>query len=260
MNLALRGVKFTYPSVPVLNNVSFELNEREMLAVVGKNGSGKSTLIKCINKIVKYQGGNIFVHRKEVKNMRRRDIARKMAYHPQKTFYNFPVTVFEAVFMGRYPHSGWNSDKDGEKHVWEVLKVLGLEALALRDYNEISGGQQQKVIIARALAQEADILLLDEPTSDLDIRYQLEVMEIMRRLVKEKNISAIVAIHDLNLASRYCDRIVMLHEGVIFSAGAPNEVLTSANIAKVYGVAASVCEHEGTLHVIPDRPIQETLL
>ena len=133
--------------------------------------------------------------------------------------------------------------------------MMGLESLALRDYNELSGGQQQKVIIARALAQEAKILLLDEPTSDLDIRYQLEVMEIIGKLVREKNISAIVAIHDLNLAARYCERIVMLHEGIIFSAGTPREVFTPENIASVYGVDASVREDEGTLHIIPKRPI-----
>lgn len=255
MNLKLQGVEFAYPSISVLKGVSFELQEGEMLAIVGKNGSGKSTLIKCINRILKYQSGNISVHREEVKNMRRRDVAKKMAYHPQKTFYNFPVTVFDTVLMGRYPHSGWNGDKKGEKRVWEVLKILDLEPFALRDYNEISGGQQQKVIIARALAQEAKILLLDEPTSDLDIRYQLEVMEIIRRIVKERNISAIVSIHDLNLASRYCDRIVMLHNGVIFRAGTPCEVFTPENIANVYGVDVSVHEYEGVLHIVLEKPI-----
>jgi iron complex transport system ATP-binding protein len=251
MNLALRGVEFTYPGVSVLKGVSFDLRGGEMLAIVGKNGSGKSTLIKCINKILKYQNGNISVDHEEVKNMRRKDIAKIMAYHPQKTFYNFPVTVFDTVLMGRYPHSGWSGDKEGEKRVWAVLKMLGLESLALRDFNQISGGQQQKVIIARALVQEAKILLLDEPTNDLDIRYQLEVMEIIRRLVKEKNISAIVVIHDLNLASKYCDQIIMLRDGVIFSAGPPGEVFTPENIAGVYGVDASVCEHEGVIHIIP---------
>ena len=255
MDITLQGVTFTYPSVPVLKGVSFELNGGQMLAVVGKNGSGKSTLMKCMNRILNYQGGTITVEREEVQKMRGIDIAKKMAYHPQKTFFNFPVTVFDTVLMGRYPHKDGESDKEGERRVWEVLKMMDLESLALRDYNEISGGQQQKVIIARALAQEARILLLDEPTSDLDIRYQLEVMDIIRRLVKEKDISAIVAIHDLNLASRYCDRIVMLNDGIIFSAGTPREVLTPQNIASVYGVDAAVREHKEALHIIPNRPL-----
>jgi iron complex transport system ATP-binding protein len=255
MNLTLQGLKFTYPSVPVLNGVSFELNAREILAIVGKNGSGKSTLMKCMNRILKYQAGNIFIDREEIKNMRRKEIARKMAYHPQKTFYASPVTVFDVVLMGRYPHSGGNTDNEGEERAWEVLRMMGLEGLAMRDYNEISGGQQQKVIIARALAQEANILLLDEPTSDLDIRYQLEVMEIIKQLVRGKGISAAVAIHDLNLAARFCDRIIMLNDGLIFCAGTPREVFTPENIARVYGVDALVREDEAGLHIIPSRAI-----
>ena len=255
MDLTLQGVTFSYPSIPVLKGVSFELNGGQMLAIVGKNGSGKSTLMKCMNRILKYQGGNISMQREEVRTMRRIDIAKKMAYHPQKTFFNFPVTVFDTVLMGRYPHIAWDGDKEGEEWVWDVLRMMGLESLALRDYNELSGGQQQKVIIARALAQEAKIFLLDEPTSDLDIRYQLEVMELVRKLVREKNVAAIVAIHDLNLAARYCDRIVMLHNGIIFSAGTPIEVFTPENIAAVYGVDASIHESEGVPHIIPRKPI-----
>lgn len=256
MDLILQGVKFSYPSVPVLDGVSFELRGGQMLAIVGKNGSGKSTLIKCMNRVLEYQGGAITIQREDVRNMRRVDIAKKMAYHPQKTFFNFSITVFDTVLMGRYPHVAWGGDRGGEERVWEVLRMMDLESLALRDYNEISGGQQQKVIIARAIAQEAKILLLDEPTSDLDIRYQLEVMEIIGKLVRKKGISAIVAIHDLNLASRYCDRIIMLHGGVVLGVGTPREVLTSENIARVYGVDASVSEDEGILHIIPKRPIR----
>ncbi|MBN2453467.1 MAG: ABC transporter ATP-binding protein [Candidatus Omnitrophica bacterium] len=256
MNLVLQAVEFSYPSVPVLKGVSLGLKSGEMLAIAGRNGSGKSTLIRCMNRILKCRRGHIVLCGEEVKNLRRMDIARKMAYHPQKTSYNFPITVFEAVLMGRYPHSEWDGDKDGEGHVHEALKMLGIEDLALRDFNEISGGQQQKVVIARAIAQEAKILLLDEPTSDLDIRCQLEVMDTIRRLVKERGISAVVAIHDLNLASRYCDRIVMLNKGVICGAGTPREVLTPENIASVYGVDASVHESGGILHIIPRKPIQ----
>ena len=255
MNLVLRGVEFAYPSVPVLKGVSCELNGGEMVALVGKNGSGKSTLMKCMNRILEYQGGAIVAQQEEVRGMSRIDIARKMAYHPQKTFFNFPVTVFDTILMGRYPHRGMESGHEGEERAWEVLKMMNLESLALRDYNEISGGQQQKVIIARALAQEARILLLDEPTSDLDIRYQLEVMKTIRKSVKKKGLLAIVAIHDLNLASRYCDRIVMLSDGVIVSAGKPRDVFTPENIAGVYGVDASVGEHEGVLHIISKNPI-----
>jgi iron complex transport system ATP-binding protein len=255
MKLKLRDVEFEYPSISVLKNVSFELNSQEILAIVGKNGAGKSTLIKCINRILEYQNGNILLDQQEVKKMRRRDIAKKMAYLPQKTVYTFPITVFEVVLIGWYPHLSWSNNKEGEERIWKILKILNLESLALRDYKEISGGQQQKVIIARALAQKAKILLLDEPTSDLDIRHQLEVMEVIRKLVRERNISAIVAIHDLNLASKYSDRVIMLNGGTIFAVGSPCSVFTPENIAKVYGVEVSVTEKEGNPHIIPIRPI-----
>lgn len=255
MKLKLNNLEFEYPAVPVLKDVSLELCPKEVLAIVGKNGSGKSTLIKCINRIIEYQKGEISLDGKDMRRLRRKEIAKKMAYHPQKTSYDFPVTIFDVVLTGRYPYSSWANDANQEEHVWEVLKMMGLEELALKDYNRISGGQQQKVIIARALAQEADILLLDEPTSDLDIRYQLEVMELVRKLVREKDMAAIVAIHDLNLASRYCDKIAMLHNGIIFSAGAPREVLTCENISIVYGVDASIHENEGIMHIIPKMPI-----
>lgn len=255
MKLTLSDVAFEYPSVPVLRDVSFALEPAEMIAIVGKNGSGKSTLMKCVNRLLSARSGSIVADGREVGSMTRGEIARTMAYHPQKTFYHFPITVFDVVLMGRYPYAGSEHDHEGEARVWEVLELLGLKEIALRDYDRLSGGQQQKVIMARALAQEARILLLDEPTSDLDIRYQLEVMGITRHLVKEKGLSAIVAIHDLNLAGRFCDRILMLSEGVITAAGTPREVLTPERIAAVYGVEASVYDDGGVIHLIPRRPL-----
>ena len=255
MKLKLRNVEFEYPSVSALKNISFELNSQEILAIVGKNGAGKSTLIRCINRILEYKKGNILLDEQEVEKMKRKDIAKRIAYLPQKTSYTFPITVFDVVLMGRYPHLSWSNNKENEKHVWEILKILNLGSLALRDFREISAGQQQKVIIARALVQEANLLLLDEPTSDLDLRHQLEVMEIIKKIVWGKNISAIVAIHDLNLAARYSDVVIMLNNGEIFAAGTPFSVFTSKNIAKVYGVEASVTQKEGIPNIIPQRPI-----
>ena len=134
--------------------------------------------------------------------------------------------------------------------------MLNIEEFAMRDINELSGGQQQKVFIARALTQEPDVLLLDEPTSNLDIRHQLEVMDIIKNIVIEKEISAIMAIHDLNLASRYADRIVMMHSGEIFSAGDPESALTPENIESVYGVEVKVSNHDGRPYIVPIRPVK----
>jgi len=251
--LKVKELEFFYPSVPVLENINLEIFPGEVVAIVGKNGAGKSTLIKCVNRILEPQKGKVFLGEKELNRMKRKDIAKTMAYLSQKTSHAFPVTVFDAVLSGRYPHRSWNSNEEDEVRVSEILKVLDLENLALRDFNEISGGQQQQVLIARALAQEANILLLDEPTSDLDIRHQLEVMETIKRLVRGKRVTAIITIHDLNLASRYADRIVMLNDGLIFAAGAADSVLTPENIAQVYHVRVLVNKVNGKPH-IPHKP------
>lgn len=257
MKLKVKDVEFSYASVPVLKDVCIELAESEMLGVVGPNGAGKSTLIRCIDRILVPQKGSIVLDGRDIKDMRLLELAKKMGYIPQSTSQIFPATVFDTVLMGRRPHLGWrSSEKDTEK-VLEMLQLLNIEEFAMRDINELSGGQQQKVFIARALTQEPDVLLLDEPTSNLDIRHQLEVMDIIKNIVREKGIAAIMAIHDLNLASRYADRILMMNSGKIFSAGDPVSVLTPANIKRVYGVEAEVNNNNGRPYIVPIRPVKQ---
>jgi iron complex transport system ATP-binding protein len=160
--------------------------------------------------------------------------------------------------MGRSPHIGWRSSKKDNEKVLDVLQMLNIEDLAMRDINEISGGQQQRVFIARALAQEPGTLLLDEPTSNLDIQHQLEVMEIIKDLVVKKGISTIMAVHDLNLASRYTDRVIIMKGGRIFAAGTPPDVLTPENIRSVYGVEVEVINRNGEMpYIIPIRSVRQ---
>ncbi len=255
VKLRIMGVEFSYGSEAVLKGVSIEIPQGEMLSIIGPNGAGKTTLLRCINRILKPRKGVIMVNGKSIEGISRREIARKMGYVPQSTHQVFPNTVFDVILMGRRPHFAWKcNEKDIEK-VLETLKMLGIENLAMRDITELSGGQQQKVFIARALAQEPEILLLDEPTSNLDIKHQLEVMNIIKSITNEKGITAIMAIHDLNLASRYADRVIMMHEGRIFAAGSPEEVLTPENIREVYGVEAEVlCGKDGKPLILPLRP------
>jgi len=255
VKLGIRDLKFSYPSVPVLNNVRLEVHPGQIVAIVGKNGAGKSTLIKCINRILEPQQGSIMVDNAEVSRMSRRQIARKMAYLPQRGRQRFPITVFDTVLMGRHPHIEFGSGPDDERQVARTLEMLGLEDIALRDFNELSGGQQQKVLIARAIAQQVDIFLLDEPTSNLDIRHQLEVMGLLGQLVHNRGISAIVTVHDLNIACRFVDRVIMLCEGTIFAAGTPEDVLTAENIRQVYEVEVRVEKHQGKPFIIPLRPM-----
>jgi len=256
MKLKVKELEFSYASTSVLENVCMELAPSEILGIVGPNGAGKSTLLRCIDRILKPQRGSTLLDGQEIKEMSRMEIARRIGYVPQTSQRVFPATVFDTVLMGRRPHLGWQSNEQDVEKVLDVLKLLEIVEFALRDFNEISGGQQQKVLIARALAQEADVLLLDEPTSNLDIRHQLEAMDIIKKLVKEKEISAIMAIHDLNLASRYSDRIIMMNSGKIFSAGDSESALTPENIEHVYGVEVKVSNHDGRPYIVPIRPVK----
>jgi len=256
VKLKIKDVEFSYASVPILKNVCIELRASEMLSVVGPKGAGKSTLLRCIDRILKPQRGSILLDEREIKEMSRMELAKKMGYIPQSSAQVFPATVFDTVLLGRRPHVGWRSSEKDTKMVLEMLQMLNIKSFAMRDINELSGGQQQKVFIARALTQEPDVLLLDEPTSNLDIKHQLEVMDIIKNIVREKGIAAIMAIHDLNLASRYADRIVMMNGGEIFDAGDAAAVLTPENIKHVYDVEVKVNNHDGRPYIVPIRPVQ----
>ena len=258
MKLKMKNVVFAYSSVPVLNEVCLELGSSEVLGIVGPNGSGKSTLIRCIDNILKPQKGSILLNEQEIRKLSRIEIARRIGYVPQSSAQIFPTTVFDVVLMGRRPHARWRSSDEDIDKVVEILELLGIEDFALRDFGELSGGEHQKVLLARALAQEADVLLLDEPTSNLDIRHQLEVMDIIEVLVREREISVIIAIHDLNLASRFSDTLVFLNKGRIYDAGEPAQVLTQENIRNVYGVEAIVSKNSGYPHIIPIAPVPTT--
>ena len=251
MKLKIKDVVFAYSSVPVLDSICLELAPAEVLGIVGPNGAGKSTLIRCIDNILRPQRGSIFLDGREIRKMSRMEIARRIGYVPQSSAHTFPTTVFDAVLMGRRPHTSWRSSEQDVDKVVEILELLEIADFALRDFSELSGGEQQKVLLARALAQEADVLLLDEPTANLDIRHQLEVMDIIKNLVREWGVSAVMAIHDLNLASRYADRVVMLNGGKILAAGDPVSVFTPENIAHVYGVEALVKNEGGIPYVVP---------
>ena len=252
MRLRVHDIAFSYTSTPILEEITMELSASEMLGIVGPNGAGKSTLIRCINRILKPEQGSIYLDGQEIRDMSTIEIAKHLGYVPQSFTGVFPATVFDTVLVGRRPHIGWRSSESDADMIWEILEMMAIEDLAMRDFNELSGGQQQKVLIARALAQGAGTLLLDEPTSNLDIKHQIEVMELLKDLVVHKGLSAIMAVHDLNLASRYADRVIIMKDGRIFDAGSPSEVLTPENIRSVYDVDVEVVTSSGgNLHIVP---------
>jgi iron complex transport system ATP-binding protein len=245
VRLRVKGVSFGYGSVEALNNITFEVRDGELLSIIGPNGSGKSTLLRCIDKILKPKKGVIMVDERDILRMNLKESARTVGYVPQSAVNSFPFTVFDVVLMGRKPYISWGVGKRDIELVSEILEFLGLSSMAMRYFNELSGGERQKVLIARALAQEPELLLFDEPTSNLDIRHQLEVLEVVRNLKGEKGVSVIMAMHDLNLASRFSDRLIMLNSGRIFATGTPEEVLIAENIREVYGVEVEVSQRDG---------------
>jgi iron complex transport system ATP-binding protein len=185
-----------------------------------------------------------------------KDFSKMMGYVPQSTHEVFPYTVFDVVLMGRRPHIGWRVNANDVKIVAKTLKFLGVEDFASRYFDELSGGEKQKIAMARAIVQEPEFLLLDEPTSNLDIRHQLEVMNIVKKLVLQRRISAVMAMHDLNLASRFSDIVVMLKDRGIYTMGDPVSVLTPENIEKVYGVKSEVKNgHMDRPYIMPLEPI-----
>ncbi len=255
--LKVSDLVFAYSGVKILDKISLELEGAEVLGVIGPNGAGKSTLIRCMNRVLNPQSGTIALEGVDIRDITRMEIARKMGYVPQASKNSFPATVFDTVLMGRRPHGGWKSSSSDVRKALEVLKLLSLQGLAMRDFTELSGGQQQKVVLARALVQEAEVLLLDEPTSNLDIRQQLDTMEIIRKMVEDRGISALMAVHDLNLAARYADRILMLKGGCVYDAGEPFSVLTEENIRAVYGVEAAVKEDGGRPCIVLRGPAKK---
>jgi len=243
MKLSIKGIEFYYNSHKVLKDVTFEVKEGEVLALVGPNGSGKSTLLKCINRILKPQRGTVLLDGKNIESSENKDIGKLIGYVPQSAFYPFSLTVFELVLLGRKPYVSWKVGNRDKKVVWEILTIMGLDKISDRSFNELSGGEKQKVLIAMALAQEPEVLLLDEPTSHLDLRHQLEIASLIFKLVKKQKVSAIFATHDLNLAGRFSDKVAFLKEGEIFAIGSSQEVFSPEVIKEVYGIQVKVLIH-----------------
>lgn len=254
VNITIKGLSFGYNGSKILDGLDLVVGDSEVLGLVGPNGSGKTTLIKCIDKILKPKG-SILLDGREIEAMNRQEIARCIGYVPQSSSTPLATTVFDTVLMGRRPHMSWRVSPADIDKVAEMIELLHLDDLAMKDFSDLSGGQKQKVLIARALCQEPEVLLLDEPTSNLDMKHQLEVMEIISSLVKQKKVSAVMAIHDLNLASRFVDKLAILKGGKIYAAGEPRDLISTENIREVYGVEAMVMNDLDRPFVIPLRSL-----
>jgi iron complex transport system ATP-binding protein len=249
MKLKASNIRFSYNSHPVLSDVTFSLDPGQVTCVLGVNGAGKSTLLKCLNRILQPQMGSVLVDGEDLLHISRNRVARLMGYVPQR-HPDTQLTVFEAVLMGRKPHIRWSLATSDYAMVEETIEQMGIAHLAMRRVCDLSGGEIQKVIIARALAQSPEILLLDEPTSNLDLKNQLEVMRLIRRIVETRNLSAVIAIHDLNIAVRFADSFIFLKNGRIHGVSGKKD-LRSEMIQQVYGVKVVLKEVSGHTLVVP---------
>ncbi len=242
--LDIRDIDVYYGNRKILYGISFTVNEGEFVGIIGPNGTGKTTLIKTITGVLKPRAGAIFLDGTNIERLDRKEIARIMAVVPQSTPVTPMFTVQDVVLMGRYPHlknrfNTFESESD-LKIADEIMRLTDVYNLADRSMDNLSGGERQEVIIARALAQQPKILLLDEPTSNLDIKHQIKILELVKGLTVNNEITALMAIHDLNLAARFCDRLILLHNHRIQSIGEPEIVLTKENIKEAYEVDVEV--------------------
>lgn len=253
IKIQIDDVSFSYKGcddTPVLKEISALIRGPQVVSILGPNGVGKSTLIHCINKILEPTGGKVFLDDVETTEYSLKDMAKRISYVPYSSSDTFPLTVVDTVLLGRHPHAGWKTTDEDLRKVYEVLERLEISDLAMRFFNELSAGQHQKVMLARGLVQEPDVILLDEPTSNLDIRHQLGISRMLRELSRTDGILVIMISHDLNIAARYSDNIILMHEGRIFAAGSPKDVLTEENIRTVYGVESKIIDDEGRPYIV----------
>ncbi len=253
VKIKIQKLDFAYRKKKVIRNLNLEIESGKLTAVIGPNGSGKSTLIKCIDGILPVSSNRIFIGQHDISTLSGNKRARIMGYVPQQESGVFSATVFETLLMGRKPYIGWAPTKNDYNVVTNILQQLDLAKISSEYLNELSGGQRQRVLIGRALVQQPEILLLDEPTANLDLKHQLEVMLILKQLAA-KNMTVILAVHDLNLAVRYCDQIIMLSDGQLFTSGG-NEIFTRDNIRKLYQVDVNILESNNTKFIIPEKPV-----
>jgi iron complex transport system ATP-binding protein len=246
MKLEIKNLFFDYKLKKVIEDISFNVKEHEIVALLGPNGAGKSTLLKCINRILEYKKGTILVSSEDIKNLSQIEIAKRIGFVAQRS-ETARLTVFDAVLLGRHPHIKYKISEKDILIANSIIEKLNMHKLSLRYIDELSGGELQQVSIARALVQEPQLLLLDEPTSNLDLKNQVNIMRLIREIIDGHDVSAVICLHDINTAIHYADRIIFLKNRKIHTVCTKNEI-TEKIISEVYGIKV-------TLHKTDDYPI-----
>lgn len=243
MSLSVRDVSFSYGQREVIKDISFDLADGEVLGLLGPNGTGKTTLLKCIMDLVKNKG-LATVDGVKLKDLDLKQRAKYVAYVPQYINLVFPISVFDYIKIGSKTR-GEKSKKEIEDLTLKLINDFHLQEFALKDMNQLSGGEIQRVMIASAMAQEPRVIILDEPTASLDMRHQRLTMDILTDIAKKQNVSVLLSIHDINLAARYCDRFLVLKEGQIYALGNSDQVITEDIISKTYLSPVEIINHKG---------------
>ncbi len=249
MILRAQDLEFRYNSLPIIQNISFGVEEGEILSILGPNGAGKTTLLKCLNRVLSPKGGTVQIDGKDTRHLGPVKIAQKMGWVPQRGDVS-RMKVYDLILLGRKPFFRWEPGRDDYQKVDKAIEILGIEDLSLRYADEISGGEFQLVQIGRALAQDPRVVLFDEPTSSLDIGNQHRLMTKIHSLIHAGPGAAIMTMHDINLALRYSDKFLLLKNGCICAAG-DRTIITPENIEEVYGMKVNVVEAGGSPLVIP---------
>ncbi len=245
IKLEMQNVTLAYGPKVVVKDINFQMMPGEMVGLVGPNGCGKSTIIKALSRVIAPYSGRILVNGKDISRISRKDLACMLGVVPQMSLLPSVFTAFEIVLMGRNPHLGlfqYEGPRDMDI-AWQAMERASTQHLAHRRINELSGGEIQGVVIARVLAQETEAILLDEPTSNLDIGRQIEILDLIKSLCRENNMTVVAALHDLNLASQYCDQLVLINNERIHAEGTPAMVINPENIEEVYGGGSYVHTH-----------------
>lgn len=247
--IELTDIRFSYNNTAVIKGISHHFSRGSFTAVLGPNGSGKTTLLKLLNNILKPREGKILLSGKDISSLSLRQMARHVGYVPQFQNNIFPATVFDTVLLGRNPYIRWSPGEDDKKIASEILERLHLGDIALKNINQLSGGQRQRVFIARALAQQPRVILLDEPTANLDIRYQHEVFELLGKLSRS-GITVIMAIHDLNQALNHCSEFVLMNDGMIAARGG-KDIFNEEQLETIYKVKIRIFREEDHTYILP---------
>lgn len=240
--ISCKNLKVGYEEKVIIENLSLSINKGEVVSIIGPNGCGKSTLLKTLSRIIKPMSGGIYIQNESIKNLKSKHVSQKVCLLSQHNDAPGDLTVEELVYFGRIPHKKWyeSKNKSDEEIVNWAIENTGLKRYKNTPINSLSGGERQRAYIAQALCQKPDILLLDEPTTYLDISYQLEVMELVREINEKFNITIVMVLHELNQASKYSDRLVIMKDGEIVSDGCPKEVINKETIKQVYKIECDI--------------------